>query len=262
MIWLDASAGLLIGMMIGLTGVGGGALMTPLLVLVFGMAPEAAIGTDLLYAALTKLVGAWIHARRDSVDWLVLRRLSAGSIPAALATLVVMKKFGGGGVGHCALAQALGVTLLLTGAAYAFKTRLLGLRSGGASSVYLQRTQSALTTLVGALIGCMVTVTSVGAGALGAVALTYLYPRRLTPARLVGTDLAHAIPLAMFAGLGHASAGDVDFELLGSLLLGSVPGIAIGSMVGLRLRGDYLRIIVAFVLLLSGAKLTLTCHAF
>lgn len=254
MISLDAGAGLLVGLMIGLTGVGGGALMTPLLLLVFGTAPQTAVGTDLLYAALTKMAGAWLHTRQGSVDGLVLRRLLTGSVPAACATMLVMMKIGNSEYAACTLSGLLGVTLIVTGIALAFRQRVCNSYAGTTAAARLRPLQAALTMIAGGLIGCLVTLTSVGAGALGAVALTYLYPRRLTPTKLIGTDLAHAIPLTLIAGLGHASIGNVDFVLLGHLLAGSLPGIVIGTWLGRRLRAEHLRAVLAIALLLTGCK--------
>jgi len=246
-----------VGVIVGLTGIGGGALMTPLLVLVLGVAPQVAVGTDLLFASITKVFGVVIHGRRGTVDWGVVKRLAAGSLPVALLTVLVLAALGGSQVRSGLILNGIGVALALTALGLGFRRRLheLGriLRTDTPES--FKRWQPVLTVVAGAVVGCLVALTSVGAGALGTVALIYLYPYRLTAAKLVGTDLAHAIPLALIAGAGHLMLGNVDFALLANLLLGSIPGIVLGSLLSARAPESIIRNAIAFVLLLVAGKL-------
>ena len=255
--WANIVAGFGVGALVGLTGVGGGSLMTPILVLLFGFAPAAAVGTDLWFAATTKMVGGTLHHSRGSIDWQVLRRLWLGSLPAALLTLAWLNASGIGQSKNGLILKALGIVLLLTAVAMLLKTRMhaLGLQLRGTEPTRFKRAQPPLTVLAGAILGFLVTLTSVGAGALGTVMLVYLYPRRLTPARLVGTDIVHAIPLTLLAGGGHALMGNVDLALLGWLLLGSVPGVLIGSHYSTRAPEGVVRPAIAVVLTLVGLKL-------
>lgn len=255
--WLNAVAGFGVGALVGLTGVGGGSLMTPLLVLIFGYAPAAAVGTDLWFAAITKMAGGTLHHSRRTVDWEVLRRLWLGSLPAAILTLIWLQASGIGHVQNGLILKALGGVLLLTAVAMFLKkkTHAIGLRLRNTAPEKFKRAQPPLTVLAGAILGVLVTLTSVGAGALGTVMLVYLYPWRLTPARLVGTDIVHAIPLTIVAGTGHALMGNVDLALLGSLLLGSVPGVLIGSHYSTRAPEGFVRPVIACVLVLVGLKL-------
>lgn len=257
--WINPVAGFVAGLLVGITGVGGGSLMTPLLVLVFGMAPAAAVGTDLWFAAITKLVGGTVHHQRGGVDWQVVRRLSLGSLPAAVLTLVWLHTSGLGPVKQGLILHMLGVVLVLTALAMLLKKQLhaVGQRLRSSAPERFKGVQPPLTVLAGALLGFLVTLTSVGAGALGTVMLVYLYPFRMTPTRLVGTDIVHAIPLTMVAGMGHLWMGNVDLPLLGQLLLGSIPGIVIGSLVGTRTSELFLRRAIAAVLVAVGAKLLL-----
>jgi uncharacterized membrane protein YfcA len=256
---LNPLAGFLVGMLVGFTGVGGGALMTPLLVILFGVAPQTAVGTDLLFASITKAVGGWVHGKRGSIDWLVLRRLAAGSLPAAALTVALLHYSPQQAGLRAIILPALGAALVLTSLAMIFQSRLhnLGQRLRTTEPGRFKLLQAPLTVVAGALLGFLVTLTSVGAGALGVVMLVYLYPFRLTPAKLVGTDIAHAIPLTLIAGLGHMSLGNVDFGLLGTLLVGSVPGIVIGSRLTLRVDQRYVRIAIAVVLAVVGGRLLL-----
>jgi len=254
---LNPLAGFVVGVLVGFTGVGGGALMTPLLVFLFGVAPQTAIGTDLLFAAITKGFGGWVHGARGSIDWPVLRRLALGSLPAALVTLVLLHYFPEQRQMGALLLPALGIALLLTSVAMLFQRSLhqLGQRLRTTRPDRFKHAQPGLTVVAGALLGFLVTLTSVGAGALGVVMLVYLYPYRLTPAKLVGTDIAHAIPLTLVAGVGHWSLGNVNFSLLGSLLLGSIPGIVLGSRLSISVNRDHVRNGIAVTLALVGGKL-------
>ena len=257
---MNTVAGFGVGAMVGMTGVGGGALMTPILVLLFGVAPAAAVGTDLWFAAITKLVGGTVHHSRGGVDWQVLRRLLSGSLPAAVATLLWLHYSGAAQVRQGLILNALGVVLLLTALSMIFRkrTHAFGQSLRSRAPEQFKRAQPAMTIVAGAILGFLVTLTSVGAGALGVVMLLYLYPFRMTPLRLVGTDIVHAIPLTMVAGTGHLLMGNVDLPLLGSLLLGSIPGIILGSMVGHRAPEGLLRGAIATVLVAVGIKLVVS----
>jgi len=256
---LEMFAGLLVGLLVGFTGVGGGALMTPVLIVLFGVAPQTAVGTDLLFASITKGVGGWVHGARGSVDWPVFRRLSLGSLPAAALTLLFIKHIRPDPGAQTLILQSLGAVLALTSVAMTFKSRLhyLGQRWRTAAPERFKGVQPVLTVFAGALLGCLVTLTSIGAGALGAVMLAYLYPYRLTPAKLVGTDIAHAIPLTLVAGLGHLALGNLDFRLLGSLLAGSIPGVMLGSILSTKVDDHHVRTAVAVILMIVGGRLLL-----
>jgi len=258
--WLNALAGFGVGGLVGVTGVGGGSLMTPILVLLFGTAPAVAVGTDLWFAAITKMAGGAMHHKRGGVDWQVVRRLSLGSLPTAVATLLWLHFSGAGRVTNGWLMTSLGGVLLLTSLAMLFKKRMhayaQSLRTETPQA--FRDAQPALTVIAGAVLGLLVTLTSVGAGALGTVMLVYLYPRRMTPARLVGTDITHAVPLTVVAGTGHLLLGNVNLVLLGVLLLGSLPGVLIGSHFSTRAPERVLRMAIAAILALVGIKLLLS----
>ena len=256
--WLNSCAGFLVGLLVGFTGVGGGALMTPLLVLVFGVAPTTAVGTDLLYAALTKSVGSWVHGVRGAVDWLVLRRLWVGSLPAAVLTLVLLNNTTYAKELAKFILPALGVAIVLTGSIMLASRQLNERLSTTGFPDRYKPLQVPLTVLAGVALGFLVTLTSVGAGALGASMLVYLYPTRLRGQKLVGTDIAHAIPLTLVAGLGHAKLGHVKFDLLFAMLLGSIPGIVLGSVLSHRVSTKAVRNGVAMMLVVIGVKMLFT----
>lgn len=255
--FMNTLAGFGVGLLVGLTGVGGGALMTPILVLLFGVAPTTAVGTDLWFAAITKLFGGAVHHRRGTVDWEVFRRLCYGSMPAAVLTLAWLNYSGMDKLRNGMIVQALGVVLLITAFAMVFKKRFhaIGQRLRTHAPARFKGAQPALTMVAGAILGFLVTLTSIGAGALGAVMLVYLYPLRMNPARLVGTDIVHAIPLTIVAGIGHMMMGNVDFSLLGAMLVGSVPGIILGSLAGAKAPEHLLRGGIAAVLVFVGVKI-------
>jgi hypothetical protein len=246
--------------MVGMTGVGGGALMTPILVLLFGVAPAAAVGTDLWFAAITKMAGGAMHHGHGGVDWQVLRRLSLGSLPAAAMTLAWLHFSGMGQVRQGMIMHALGWVLVLTALAMLFRkrTHAFGQTLREKAPEGFKQAQPILTVAAGALLGFLVTLTSVGAGALGTVMLLYLYPFRMTPGRLVGTDIVHAIPLTLLAGAGHLAMGNVDVSLLGMLLLGSIPGVLLGALVSTRVPQGVLRGAIATVLVAVASKLLLS----
>lgn len=255
--WVNAVAGFGVGAVVGVTGVGGGALMTPILVLLFGVAPASAVGTDLWFAAITKMVGGWVHHSKGSVDKEVLRWLCYGSLPASVATLAWLHFSSASKMNSSVLMTALGTVLLLTAVAMVFKKRAqaVGVKLRTLSPLDFKRAQPALTVVAGAILGMLVTLTSIGAGALGAVMLVYLYPFRMTPSRLVGTDIVHAIPLTVVAGTGHLLMGNVDLKLLGLLLVGSIPGIIVGSHLSSKLPEQALRVAIAVLLVVAGIKL-------
>jgi uncharacterized membrane protein YfcA len=246
--------GFMVGLAVGLTGVGGGSLMTPLLVLLFHIHPTKAVGTDLLYAAATKTVGTLVHSTSATVDWKIVRRLAYGSVPATIATLMLLYYFGPETEQTARIVTfSLGVALLLTAVSILFRgwilerfVEMVGQPTDAAALRY--------TIIIGLVLGVLVSVSSVGAGALGVTALIVLYPR-LKLARIVGSDIAHAVPLTLLAGIGHWQMGDVNFDLLGQLMIGSVPGIVLGSYLSPRLPENTLRPVLAAVLFLVGGKL-------
>lgn len=250
-------AGALVGLLVGLTGVGGGALMTPILLLIFGVVPTVAVGTDLWFAAITKSFATPIHQRRGLIDWEVVKRLWMGSLPASLLTLWWMHDHPMGEGASNVLKGIVAGAVMVTAVAMLFQKRLhtAGRNSRITKAVAFRSAQAPLTIAAGAVLGLLVTLTSVGAGALGAVFLVYLYPLRLTPPRLVATDIVHAIPLALFAGSGHLLIGNLDLGLLGDLLLGSIPAVMIGALISSRVPHAYLRYLLVVILLIIGARL-------
>ena len=250
-----ALAGALTGFVVGLTGVGGGALMTPILLLFFGISPTTAIATDLWFAAITKLVGARIHHTAGNVDWQIVKRLWCGSLPMALL-IVALVSMGTKITKVHWLTQAIGIVVLITAAGLLLSQKLLvfarNRRIGDPER--FKKIQPHLTIISGAILGLCVALTSVGAGALGSVMLLFLYPLRMTPHRLVATDIVHAIPLAMVAGLGYLFAGMVDWSMLISLLAGSIPSIVISSLLASKFSSRWIRIALALVLIAAGIK--------
>jgi len=252
-------SGFLVGMIVGVTGVGGGSLMTPLLVLLFGVSPAVAVGTDLLYASLTKTLGGWVHSQRGTVEWRVVGLLSLGSLPAAVLTTALLKylalddKTLGG-----LITGVLSVALLLTATALLLKSRIrkLALHRDDTAYGLINRHLSVATVVTGTIVGTLVAISSVGAGVLGTVALLFLYPR-MSAVKVVGTDIVHAVPLTAVAGMGHLALGTVDIVLLGSLLLGSLPGIYIGSHLSARVPDAVLRPVLATMLLIIGTRMVL-----
>jgi uncharacterized membrane protein YfcA len=246
-------SGFLVGFLVGQTGVGGGSLMTPLLVLLFNINPATAVGTDLLYAAVTKTLGTLVHGLNQTVNWRVVLRLASGSTPATLLTLLVLSRSGLAGHQGGAIASILGVMLLLTAVSLVLRHQFLRVVGPYLAGIAPKRT-ARLTVALGAALGCLVTISSVGAGALGVTALLLLYPR-LPIAVIVGSDIAHAVPLTLVAGLGHWWLGSVNWPLLISLLCGSLPGIVLGSHIATRVPDRVLRITLASVLTVVGARL-------
>ncbi|HEX7760963.1 MAG TPA: sulfite exporter TauE/SafE family protein, partial [Caulobacteraceae bacterium] len=222
-------SGLAVGCLVGLTGVGGGSLMTPLLVLVFGIHPSTAVGTDLLYAAATKTVGTGVHGFKRTVQWNIVGRLAAGSVPATAVTLWILSQHARqGAAANALITTTLGWALIASAISVLFRQAIV--KFFAARTKALKPAQTAgLTILLGAMLGVLVSLTSVGAGALGMTVLLVLYPKT-DVAKLVGSDIAHAVPLTLLAGLGHWMMGSVNWQLLLSLLTGSIPGIVIGSL--------------------------------
>ncbi|MFA9189793.1 sulfite exporter TauE/SafE family protein [Flavobacterium sp. FZUC8N2.13] len=249
-------AGLAVGFIVGLTGVGGGSLMTPIL-LWFGIPPTTAVGTDLLYAAYTKMAGVFVHNKKKNINWKITGWLSLGSIPAALLTLWILDNIKTDITTiNAVIKYSLGWALLFTSIAILFKTKIAAFSKKHAGDKFHResKTQNVLTIAIGIMLGATVTLTSIGAGALGTVTLFFLYPLLPTP-KLVGTEIAHAVPLTLVAGLGHASMGNLDYMLLGQLLMGSLPGIFVGSMLSGKIPDLYLRNAIAIMLFFAGYKL-------
>ncbi|MDC7710535.1 sulfite exporter TauE/SafE family protein [Vogesella indigofera] len=249
-------AGLAVGFIVGLTGVGGGSLMTPIL-LWFGINPATAVGTDLLYACITKMGGVWVHHKHKHIDWRITKLLAIGSVPASLLTVIVLHYLQlDTQAANSLIKVMLGFALILTALAILFKpwilrqiARFMPARPEG----YIP---TKATVFTGVVLGVIVTLSSIGAGALGTLAIFALYPL-LPTARLVGTEIAHAVPLTLVAGLGHASMGNMDYGLLVQLLIGSLPGIWLGSHLTRRVAERWLRPALALMMALIGAKLVL-----
>ncbi len=252
--WTYSLAGLLVGGLVGLTGVGGGAFMTPLLVLLFGVAPATAVGTDLLFACVTKCTGVTVHGLNKTVDWKVVRHLAIGSVPMTVLTLVGLAYFGTNGHRpHDAVTSVLGIALVLTAVALVFRQKILARMAPRLESLDDPQRQT-LTIVLGAILGFFVSISSVGAGAIGVTALLLLYPK-LPIVRIVGSDIAHAVPLTFVAGAGHWYLGTVDLAILGSLLVGSIPGIVLSSYLSNRMSERILRPILAATLTVVGVRL-------
>jgi hypothetical protein len=251
---LYAVSGFGVGLLVGLTGVGGGSLMTPLLILLFGIHPATAVGTDLLYAAATKTGGSLVHGLARSIDWRVVARLACGSLPASIVTLAVLWQLNlNSEMARSLINLVLCGALFLTAAALIFRNAIMH-----RYRQRLDRLSPAATTFatvaVGVLLGVVVSISSVGAGAVGVMALLLLYPQ-LPMARIIGSDIAHAVPLTLVAGAGHWVMGAVDWHLMGSLLVGSLPGIVIGSYSAIRVPETALRLVLAATLLVVASKL-------
>jgi uncharacterized protein len=251
---LFMASGFFVGLLVGQTGVGGGSLMTPILVLLFGIHPATAVGTDLLYASATKSVGTLVHGLNHTVDWRIVRRLASGSVPATVLTLMAISHYDiAGPASGRIISLILGLMLLLTAAALIFRQYFLRL-VGPVLDRVTPRRAARLTVVTGVVLGALVTLSSVGAGAIGVTALLMLYPR-VPMAVIVGSDIAHAVPLTLVAGIGHWWLGSVDWPLLASLLSGSIPGIIVGSYLSAHLPDGVLRPILAAVLCVVGGRL-------
>lgn len=250
-------SGFTVGLLVGLTGVGGGSLMTPLLTLLFGVNPAVAVGTDLAFASITKATGTFTHRLRGTVEWRVVRLLCYGALPAAIISTLGLKYFGGitKELGQI-IRYSIAVSVLLTVIALLFKAKMLAWLNRHPEK-QLQGTQLAVATVVaGAVLGTLVTISSIGAGAIGATLLVMLYPR-MPAAHIAGTDIAYAVPLTAIAAFGHWWLGSINWELLFALLLGSLPGITIGSLAARAVPEKFLRGLLATTLTLVAAKLVL-----
>jgi hypothetical protein len=245
-----------VGLLVGLTGVGGGALMTPLLIVLFGIHPATAVGTDLLYAAVTKTAGSAVHGFNRTIDWRVVRLLATGSVPMTIITIAILSHVGTSTpVAGDLITVVLTIALFFTAATLIFRERLVTRYATRLAALQIKQV-AALTIFVGAVLGVVVSITSVGAGAIGVTALVLLYPK-LPTARIVGSDIAHAVPLTLAAGIGHWFLGSIDFDVLISLLAGSIPGILIGSYAAVRVPETALRLVLAGTLIVVATKLSI-----
>jgi uncharacterized membrane protein YfcA len=247
-------SGFFVGVLVGMTGVGGGSLMTPLLILLFGVHPTTAVGTDLLFAASTKTIGTIVHAAARTVDWMLVALLAFGSVPATITTLILLSRFDLEGVAaQHVITLTLGSVLFIT-ALFLIAGKSVRERYADRLDGLDPRTIRICTIVLGLLMGVLVTTTSVGAGAIGVTVLLLLNPKVPT-SRVVGSDIAHAVPLTLLAGAGHWYLGSINWNLLGTLLIGSLPGIVVGSYLATRAHEAVVRIALAAVLIIAGVKL-------
>lgn len=248
-------AGFVVGFLVGLTGVGGGSLMTPILLLFFHIKPAVAVGTDLLFASVTKSAGIFAHGKLGNIDWSIVKLLAIGSVPASMITVLILRTI------DVESSEAintikfwLGVALIVTSIAVLMREKLMSYAKG--ERWIPERYVASSTIVLGIVLGSLVTLTSVGAGALGVTALIILYPRKKITT-IVGSDIAHAVPLTLVAGLGHAAIGTINYGLLGTLLIGSIPGIYLGSHLSSKVAEHWIRIALAAILIYVGFKLIL-----
>lgn len=247
-----ALMGLLVGFLVGLTGVGGAALLTPILIMA-GIHPTIAVGTDLVYNSITKLFGVAQHWKQKTINLKLVKHLAIGSIPSAVAAIGVLQFFGTTHSQDNLIKHGLGFVLILVAIAILIRTFFdKKLRPNRWQLKPIEEKRS-LTICIGAVFGFIVGFTSIGSGSLFALAMLYLY--RLSASELVGTDIAHAFLLVSAAGLLHASAGTVNYMLVGNLLIGSIPGVLIGSTLSAKIPSKPLRTVVAGIIIFSGIKL-------
>ena len=247
-------SGFAVGLLVGLTGVGGGSLMTPLLILLFGVHPATAVGTDLLYAAVTKTAGGAVHGLNRTVDWRVVRRLATGSVPTTIVTIAALSYLDiNGPIARQVISAALAFALLLTALTLMFRNRIIAFYAPLIGPLAPNRI-APLTVIVGGILGVLVSISSVGAGAIGVTALILLYPK-LPTARIVGSDIVHAVPLTLVAGIGHWFLGSVDWQVFTALIFGSIPGILVGSYAAARVPESALRLVLAATLIVVATRL-------
>ena len=248
-------SGFAVGLLVGMTGVGGGSLMTPLLTLLFGVPPSVAVGTDLAFASITKSAGTLTHRLRGTIRWDIVKRLCIGALPAAVVATLALKSFGtlSPEIGQI-IRYSIAASVLLTVVALIFKGRMLAWINAHPEKQLQGNKLAAATIIAGAVLGVLVTVSSIGAGAIGATLLVMLYPR-MTSAEVAGTDIAYAVPLTAIAALGHWWLGSIHWELLASLLVGSLPGITLGSWVARSVPEQFLRVLLAMTLTGVAVKL-------
>jgi uncharacterized membrane protein YfcA len=248
-------SGFAVGLLVGLTGVGGGSLMTPLLTLMFGVTPSVAVGTDLAFASITKSAGTITHRSRGTVHWDIVGRLCLGALPAALVATLALQYFGplNAALGKV-IRYSIAVSVLLTVVAILFRGKMLAWVNASPSHQLHGRSLFAATVASGALLGTLVTISSIGAGAIGATLLVMLYPR-LTAAEVAGTDIAYAVPLTAIAAVGHWWLGSIDWTLLLTLLVGSLPGITLGAWAARAVPERVLRGLLAMTLAGVAVKL-------
>jgi hypothetical protein len=249
------ASGFAVGLLVGMTGVGGGSLMTPLLTLLFGVTPTVAVGTDLAFASLTKGVGTFTHRLRGTVHWEIVRRLCLGALPAALLASFALKHFGSLNkeIG-LVIRYTIACSVMLTVVALLFKRKLLAWITAHPERQLQGRALTSATVAAGALLGTLVTISSIGAGAIGATLLVMLYPR-LTAAEVAGTDIAYAVPLTAIAAFGHWWLGSINWSLLLTLLVGSLPGITLGAYAARAVPERLLRALLAITLVAVATKL-------
>ncbi|WP_215409679.1 sulfite exporter TauE/SafE family protein [Janthinobacterium sp. JC611] len=248
-------SGFAVGLLVGMTGVGGGSLMTPLLTLLFGVPPSVAVGTDLAFASITKSAGTLTHRLRGTIRWDIVKRLCIGALPAAVIATLALKSFGtlSPEIGQI-IRYSIAGSVLLTVVALIFKARMLAWINAHPEKQLHGNKLAAATIIAGAVLGVLVTVSSIGAGAIGATLLVMLYPR-MSSAEVAGTDIAYAVPLTAIAALGHWWLGSIHWELLASLLVGSLPGITLGSWVARSVPEKFLRVLLAMTLTGVAVKL-------
>lgn len=249
-------SGFAVGILVGLTGVGGGSLMTPLLTMVFGVSPTVAVGTDLAFASITKVAGTFAHRFSGTVHWQIVKHLSIGALPAAIMATLALKYYGAldEQISHL-IRYMIAASVMLTVIAIMFRGKMLAWMTAHPDRQLHGRKQVAATILAGTVLGLLVTISSIGAGAIGATLLVLLYPR-LSSAEIAGTDIAYAVPLTAIAALGHWWLGSINWPLLAMLLIGSVPGITLGSLAARAIPEKILRGVLATVLTLVAAKLS------
>ena len=251
--WQYVLSGVLVGALVGFTGVGGGSLMTPILILVFGIHPATAVGTDLLYASVTKTAGSAVHGFNGTIDWKVVGRLALGSVPMTALTILLLYWLGiDSKATQLIVTKVLGVALLLAAISLFLRKPLMRLYERRGAQMPDARVRW-LTVATGAVLGVLVTISSVGAGAIGVTVLVFLYPK-MEARRIVGSDVAHAVPLTLLAGLGHSILGTVNYAMLASLLVGSLPAIVVASIAAARASDTTVRVALGVVLLLVCAR--------